>query len=122
MFLHFLNFFSVYFCSFCQIFEGNDAEYKSRKRWKFASAHKGAKILHVHAKFHRVRNFRIGANFRTNVKFSHSTATPFCFDHNFFIRTPFWAILVPLESLESIESKNMIERWKTLVQTICLAS
>ena len=30
----------------------------------------------------------------------------FCFDHNLFIRTPFWVILVPLESLESSESKS----------------
>ena len=38
-------------------------------------------------------------------KFLHSTAAPFCFDHNFFIRTSFLVILVPLERLESVESK-----------------
>ena len=27
------------------------------------------------------------------------------FDHNFFIRIPFWVFLVPLEILESVESK-----------------
>ena len=30
---------------------------------------------------------------------------PFCFAHNFLIRTPFLVILVSLESLESVESK-----------------
>ena len=36
---------------------------------------------------------------------SQTAAPSFCFDHNFFIRTPFWVILVPLESSESVESK-----------------
>ena len=54
----------------------------------------------------RVRNFRTCLrNFRTSAKFSHSTIAPFCFAHNFFIRTLFWVILVSLESLESVESK-----------------
>ena len=53
----------------------------------------------------RLRNFRTSANFRTGAKFSHSTAAPFCFYHNFFIRTPFWVILILLESLESVKSK-----------------
>ena len=58
-----------------------------------------------------VRNFRTsakfctGANFLTGAKFSHSTAALFCFDHKFFIRTLIWVILVPLENLESVESK-----------------
>ena len=42
---------------------------------------------------------------RTVCENSHCFALRFCFAHNFFIRTPFWAFLVPLESLESVESK-----------------
>ena len=49
--------------------------------------------------------YRRVQKFCTIAKFSHSTAAPFCFEHNFFIRTSFWIILVPLESLESVESK-----------------
>ena len=46
-----------------------------------------------------------------NIKKKKKIATPplfaaqFGFDHNLFIRTPFWVFLVPLESLESVESK-----------------
>ena len=32
-------------------------------------------------------------------------AAQFCFEHNFFIRTLFWVILIPLVRLESVESK-----------------
>ena len=43
---------------------------------------------------------------RTGVKFFPAPpnfAAPFCFDHNFFIRTSFLVILVPLEILKSVE-------------------
>ena len=46
-------------------------------------------------KFPQLRNFATSSSF----------ITQFCFNHNFFIRTPFWVILVPLERLESVESK-----------------
>ena len=45
------------------------------------------------------------AALQKGAEFSHSVVAPFCFDHNFFIRTPFWVILVMLEILESVESK-----------------
>ena len=53
-------------------------------------------------------------NSRTVLKFAHCANFsacakllyfPFCFAHNFLIRTLFWVILVSLESLESVESK-----------------
>ena len=48
------------------------------------------------------RKFRTHSeNFATPYCF----ASEFCFAHNLFIRTPFEAFLVPLESLESVESK-----------------
>ena len=50
-------------------------------------------------------NFALVQNFCTSANFSYSTETPFCFDHNFFIPTPFWVILVSFEILESVESK-----------------
>ena len=43
-------------------------------------------------------------NLRT-CEFSQPVSPPFCFSHNFFIRTPFYVFLVPLEILESVESK-----------------
>ena len=53
-----------------------------------------------------MRKFRIGAIFFSAPL---NFAAPFCFDHNFFIGTPFWVILVSLENLESVESKYILK-------------
>ena len=50
--------------------------------------------------------------FATSLQF----CSQFCFDHNFFIRTLVWVILVPLESLESVESKY--SQKKTLLKLL----
>ena len=52
-----------------------------------------------------IRNANFAMRISQSYQNSHCFALRFCFAHNFFIRTPFWAFLVPLESLESVESK-----------------
>ena len=62
--------------------------------------------------FERCENFA-GCKFSQLGKISQDTnfrnllaALPFCFSHNFLIRSSFYLILVPFESLESLESKS----------------
>ena len=55
-------------------------------------------------KFRTLRNFAV-RRLRKIFTAPSIFAAPFCFDHKIFIQTPFWVILVPLEILESVESK-----------------
>ena len=58
--------------------------------------------------FHALCEFRACAKIRALREFFylHEVACfSFCFAHNFLIQTPFWVILVSLESLESVEYK-----------------
>ena len=69
------------------------------------------KIIHFNFFFFvsKKKKFRTVANNFASCEFFFATPSifvvQFCFDHNFFIRTLFWIILVSLEILESVESK-----------------
>ena len=91
--MFFFNFSCVIFAVFVKFFEGDDAGYKNKKKAGKSVSQKGAKFGT------RYEIFAPGAKFRTEQQ------PQFCFAHNFFIRTPFWVILVSLEILESVESK-----------------
>ena len=73
------------FTVFCQIFEGDDVGYKSRKSWKFAASQKGTKISHLLAKFSQA-----GAKFSHSEKFLH-----WCEFSNFTLEQIFHTQLQP---------------------------
>ena len=92
-FFFFFNFYCVIFVVFVKFLKERMQDTRTKKKAGKSVLQKGAKFSHLLAKF------------GTRCEFSHLTAAPFCFTHNFLIRTPFWVILVSLESLESVESK-----------------